>query len=628
MKTKRITLKHIGMVLMSTLMLSATATLTGCSSDEEILNNPTPDTEKAGSFTFKLGGAAENGTTTRATSASLDTEKTVKTLYAALFTADDRLYKVFSTESQVGDRDETNKVAYDKIVKNTEGNYTIIPYYAGEYTAYFIANPSKELVDAIEALTPATSTIADFEALETKANADQTATSTFVMSSGRQTIEISADTPTTLPEPITLTRLAVRFDIVNSQSGDGTISNGAKITNVQVLNAATASAIATPTTMKTDNITTPEAISWESAESEKLTVYTYENVNAGTAADNATVIRVNYKLAGEDKTLDVFLKAENVALAAKRNTLFRINLNCMYGTYTLEVIDWNTGSTVNVHDNELAITYTEGNENFLGKIGDYVYTTTDGKLAFSDGGLRKMYLNGKLEWATARPQADPSKGTCVGIVFSNMTSNEDKAHGFTRGYVMGLKNASNNQAIQLSSLKKLPAGYPMAGILKDAVLSLNGYDNYQLLLTDEKNNNQGKYPSITALRDYPLSSPDGTSGWYIPTLGQYMTFVANMADMPTLMTTLKNSNFDLTITGKFYYLGKYIVNPLNAMFSGAGTYDTFEVGVNAMTCSVSCEKEESSILVYPCLQYNGGPVLNGGSVPITDKFFLRPVFAF
>lgn len=46
-------------------------------------------------------------------------------------------------------------------------------------------------------------------------------------------------------------------------------------------------------------------------------------------------------------------------------------------------------------NDKLAITYTAVS---LGKIGDIAYINDEGKLAFFDGGLRRMNLDGTLEY--------------------------------------------------------------------------------------------------------------------------------------------------------------------------------------------------------------------------------------
>ena len=77
---------------------------------------------------------------------------------------------------------------------------------------------------------------------------------------------------------------------------------------------------------------------------------------------------------------------------------------------------------------------------------DYYYS--DGTR--SDGGLRKLYADGTMEWATTTPQPEDGK-TCIGIVFhvgqhpadqSDYTSTgigQQKCHG----YVVALEDATS-----------------------------------------------------------------------------------------------------------------------------------------------------------------------------------------
>lgn len=93
-------------------------------------------------------------------------------------------------------------------------------------------------------------------------------------------------------------------------------------------------------------------------------------------------------------------------------------------------------------NDKLAITYTADS---LGKIGDITYVNDEGKLAFFDGGLRRMNLDGTLEYdlkKRATISADGQK-KCIGIVFSNKTSAIDYAKGYTKGYVMALKDTKS-----------------------------------------------------------------------------------------------------------------------------------------------------------------------------------------
>lgn len=617
MKTKKLIIKHAGKWLMGSLMLCAIA-LASCSNEEEMVQTTNGD-KTPGTYTFRLGGAASGGAATRATVVAEDTEKQVNDLYVALFTADNKLYKVFGTGTgfDTGADDPATNV---KIMKDADGNYTITPYYAGQYTAYFIANPGTELAKSIKALTQ-NNTLSDFEALAVTEDADQTTGSSFVMSSGRQIIEISSDLPTTAAEPIKLTRLAARFDIVDSQAGEGTSGQGAKITSVQLLQTASKSLIATPTDMPTGYVQDGEIKTWGTS-SDKVTLYTYENINTGTADDNATVVRVKYQLEGATKQLDVTLKEEGVSLAVKRNNLYRINLNCAYGTYALEVIDWNTGETVNVHDGALDINYKSTD---LGKIGDYVYRNNEGKIDFSDGGLRKMKLNGSLEWDT-RPNPVADKGDCIGIVFSNMTSEDDKRAGFTNGYVMALKNTSTD-FIKYGNENSVDANLPKITTLGAFIKDLDGYTYSQKL--SEKST---EYPACKSAMEYGVELPakTKTSGWYLPSIGQLNAIFYNLTELTNLRNS-QSSTKDMVFGTYEVPFNSAKLALLNSMISpvGAGNYTPFSQDMNL----ISSTEVSKDYIAYVYIGANAAAaykdklVICGWGVK-TFKAYIRPVFAF
>lgn len=616
MKTRKQIMRHIGKWLMGSLMLGA-VTLAGCSNEEEMVQTAN-GCKAPGTYTFRLGGAASGSAATRATMVAEDAEKEVKELYVALFTSDDKLYKVFGTATSF-DTGKDDPATNVKITKEGD-NYTITPYYAGQYTAYFIANPGTTLVSSIMSLTKE-NTLADFEALEVTEDADQTAGSSFVMSSGRQTIEISSDLPTTASEPIKLTRLVARFDIVDSQPGDGTSNNGAKITSVQLLQSASKSHIATPTAMPEGYVANAAVKDWGTPADNKLTLYTYENINTGTADDNAMVVRVKYELDGANKQLDITLKEEGVNLAVKRNNLYRINLNCAYGTYSLEVIDWTTGEVVNVHDGALDVTYTAAD---LGKIGDYVYNN-NGKLEFSDGGLRKMKLNGVLEWAT-RPNPVTDKGTCIGIVFSNMTSEKDKAAGFKRGYVMALKNTSTGY-FKFGNTNGVDAGLPKVTTLGAFIKDLDGYTYSQSL----KGKGLTNYPACKSAMEYEVTLPTDTktSGWYLPSIGQLSAIFYNFTELATLRNS-QSSEKDMVYKSTGISFDSKKLALLNGILSpvGNGNYTPFSLNMN-FTSSTEVSKDYIAYIYIGdgAFGYKDQLVICGWGVK-TFQAYIRPVFAF
>ena len=103
---------------------------------------------------------------------------------------------------------------------------------------------------------------------------------------------------------------------------------------------------------------------------------------------------------------------------------------------------------VNNGSEEEGMTYTADDL----KPGDYFYRTESGEWAFSDGGLRRVYPDGTMEWAAkTKSQRDDSKGICIGIVFAVGQSVYDKsdysATGINQkqchGYVVALQDATD-----------------------------------------------------------------------------------------------------------------------------------------------------------------------------------------
>ena len=81
------------------------------------------------------------------------------------------------------------------------------------------------------------------------------------------------------------------------------------------------------------------------------------------------------------------------------------------------------------------------------KIGDYYYS--DG--TWSDGGLRKLYADGTMEWAEPQPQPESGK-TVIAIVFhAGHHANDGSDYSATgigqqkcHGYAVALQNATSN----------------------------------------------------------------------------------------------------------------------------------------------------------------------------------------
>jgi hypothetical protein len=162
------------------------------------------------------------------------------------------------------------------------------------------------------------------------------------------------------------------------------------------------------------------------------------------------------------------------------------------------------------------------------KIGDYFYS--DG--TWSDGGLVSIDADGlNPVWAEQKPAPESGK-TVVGIVFqtaSERIAESDRANGFTRGYVVAVKNAHgpNKPTTSWSFDDQFDC-------LKNAKTSdvwywnVNGY--YETItVRDTYGASITQCPAFDwTLNDFPLTAPEGTSGWFLPSTGQLWDVVANL----------------------------------------------------------------------------------------------------
>lgn len=536
-------MKHIHNTLLAAgWLLAATALWSGCSEQEELMGETEGKViaEQPGSFTFTLKGTTTPNT--RATEEALSDEKEIKTLYVAFFIKNESEEEGNSKLNKIFFLDESQTTAGDwgvddatftkmKIAKTADSdNYTIAePGYTGDYHVYFIANPEAAIIAKLKEYQKSTgdtrTTLGTFETEVTAAGTAKDASRGFTMTS-KELIAIGDGAKS---YAISLTRLAARFDFVNSAPTLATI------TSVTFNNEATKSFVADQTTTPAENLVAGagSAKTWPTTPDvpTSMTVYTYENLNVASGTNtNFTTITVKYKLSGTNKTLKIELKEKDVALAVLRNHLYRINLNCLTGTYEMTVTDWKGGETVTISNKELAVKYTADDK---GKIGDYVYNN-NGELAFSDGGLRTMYLDGTLEWEATRPEAKTGMGTCVGIVFSNLTSDKDQAKGWKRGYVLATKYAG--KVVQWNTTVNAPTEIPTFSTIQQAINDLDGYTYCQQA-------NKTNQEAIRVAMAHSVAIPaTTTSGWYLPTIGQLSVFARNITGADGLTTKTGDLN--------------------------------------------------------------------------------------
>jgi hypothetical protein len=282
-----------------------------------------------------------------------------------------------------------------------------------------------------------------------------------------------------------------------------TPSSGITITGYQLCHAPLSSYIVPGSTSNPDNTygdsTAVENLT--STDAVTQTYYTYENLqgnksactteqlrNSTNAPSDATYLLVNAKGSGWHSTYRIYLGGVNSGNTTDY-TDFNIHRNWNY-TYNINI----TGSG----QSDARVTYTSDG-------------TTTGEFLFSDG-----------SWGTLA--ANPTK-TPIAIVFSNEPSATDKAAGYTHGYAMALKDANTGT---------------IWGPYGTDVIGLTNVTTTSALIADKDGRtesnviNSSTYPAAyaaTTTYKSTVSAPSGTSGWYLPSIGQWFDICVNLGEM-------------------------------------------------------------------------------------------------
>ena len=114
--------------------------------------------------------------------------------------------------------------------------------------------------------------------------------------------------------------------------------------------------------------------------------------------------------------------------------------------------------------------------------------------------------------------------TCIGLVFSTVTSQKDKDRGWRNGYVIALKNTGEvvkwsttgaNSGIFITNVNI--ANSNMDGYAEtQAIFNLNDYES-----------NCPAFAAVSSFNADPNEKLEDTSGWYIPSSGQWYAFIQN-----------------------------------------------------------------------------------------------------
>ena len=214
----------------------------------------------------------------------------------------------------------------------------------------------------------------------------------------------------------------------------------------------------------------------------------------------------------------------------------------------IEVTAATGGSWADSGSENVRITITYDGTETEAKTGDYYYS--DG--SWSDGGLRKLYADGTMEWAVTTPQPVSGK-TCIGIVFytgqhetdqSNYASTgigQEKCHG----YAVALTDATSGYCmwgVYGTELECYPTdgGGNKLNNSRNPDIDWSGYAWTQKIITAAggKGNlnasDEAGYPATWyAVVSYETdcNAPTNSSGWFLPSIGQMWNIYHNRSSL-------------------------------------------------------------------------------------------------
>ena len=204
------------------------------------------------------------------------------------------------------------------------------------------------------------------------------------------------------------------------------------------------------------------------------------------------------------------------------------------------------------------------------KIGDYYYS--DG--TWSDGGLRKLYADGTMEWAEPQPQPESDK-TLIAIVFhAGHHANDGSNYSDTgigqqkcQGYAVALQDAANGYC-QWGDYETALGCCPTDGSgnkqdnLSTPDIDWSGYAWTQEIISaaggKEKLNatDPSGYPATyyaVVYYETKVKAPANSSGWFLPSIGQMWNVYQNRTSLFDGKTGVSGLQRDWYWSSSVYY---------------------------------------------------------------------------
>lgn len=546
-------------------LLSGALLLSGCNTQEGPDGlQPDEGNLPPYSVTFRLGGSVAMDGATRA-EVQTTAEKELKSLYVVVFEdADGSGTGTTGTEST----DDKFYTAFPLDLTNysqgTSPNLTFSLGKAGHFQVCFVANSSGHdnasgLVAKINALTPGSSTVADFKNLLEESVLDAAnAPSQYLMTSAFYTLATSYTQEQTIEE-VTLTRAMARFDISNA-------ADGYTITEVVFHNRAVKTPVITDAAAYVkDNVA--ETTSYTRLDlvgsSEKPSTYTEKIYSfpqfAGNGQDfdagieGLPYLEVKYKIpslsASRIYSHNVYFKKAKAqpedsytVLPIKRNTLYKVkmtndpNANL---SFQITVLDWDKNTEIAVSDDDLV-------NNIPGVYPKDLADAAIGDYYMADGTLRDG----------TKKLLEEDKAKVIGIVFqtykdaperfgeAEITALNDRGVTTPHGLVMAVKNANGNVSCAWKKADTDELGLSEMSTLALSYNDINGLSNYNTVKGDDTD--FANHPAFKAVSDFAkegaVPAPDSSTGWFLPSVGQWWDLVENLGGMEEHMSDKANDS--------------------------------------------------------------------------------------
>lgn len=187
--------------------------------------------------------------------------------------------------------------------------------------------------------------------------------------------------------------------------------------------------------------------------------------------------------------------------------------------------------------------------------------------------------------------------TPVALIFSKTTSStDDTSNGWIHGYAMSLKNVSTSAAWRTSG-----SGTDLSKQWgTDYANAIKNYDGYKYTKEIVKNKTLSNYPAFNAAYTYNVAVSGASSGWYLPSIGQWYLLLTNVGKASG--STSWNGTVAYWQSAVFSLAT--LKSNLNTAFGfvGSGNYDQFHDASNSLMqgywSSSECTDTEPVYLLY------------------------------